>query len=492
MYVVFNHIHGDSRVIKTAQAALDAGFDCVIVGVSNTGIREVTEVEGVPVIRLPNPAWRLKTQGLWEAEKDVRLLIGLFSNAVQAEAAHFLPDIVHSHDMHCISVGASLRDSMIAMGRDAVWIHDIHEYVAGLRGHTAEQYMPHCLAWERDLLPAADHLITVSDTLSETVRSRYSLEKLPTVTYNVPNYGEFRAVGPDIRSSIGLAPETPLVVFVGGASALRGCDTIIHAVAKLPNVHLAFVSRGDYAEQMRNLAHSIGLSERFHLLPYVASNEVSTFIRTADLGIHGLIHYPNAEVALPNKLFEYLHAMLPVVVSDVAAMKAFVDANGVGAIFLASDVDSCAAAISDGLANRDKLRRKITKSLRQRYSWEAQAKKLVDIYRANIGRAKVKLSPAARAEATARLSAASVLFEALYARSLLDRVSGRVAQITPDLSSQIQALALNRGIAAQPQRSWTAKRVHRLKRVTSEQGVGEAFKVVAVGVKRRLVAIFRA
>ena len=332
--IVFNRVRGDSRVIKTAQAALNAGYNATIVGV--TGGREVerTEIEGVRAVLVPNFSGRLKFQGLWDEKKDLRLLIGGYLQSALPEIVALQPDLLHSHDMIGLKIGAAAWKATAAGGRIIPWVHDLHEFVAGLKGELAEAYMPVCLSWEREFLHQATHLFTVSDALAKEVQTRYRLQLAPEVTYNVPIASSFRDSGPDVRSAFNLGPEVPLVVFVGGATALRGCDTILEAVSSLPDVHLAFVSEGKFVEELRERATEIGMRNRFHVHPYVASDKVTTFIRTADIGIHGLTHYPNAEVALPNKMFEYLHAGLPVVVSDVASMKAFIGQHGVGVTFL--------------------------------------------------------------------------------------------------------------------------------------------------------------
>lgn len=378
---VFNGVKGDSRVIKTAQAALKAGYNATLIGVSQSDVVQHTEIEGVRVILVPHRAKNLTRLGLWGGRKrDLRLLVGSYLKEALPEIVALKPDIIHSHDMIGVKVGATVARAMSASGKQVHWIHDIHEFVAGIKGELQEQYIPTCLEWETNHLHEAAHLLTVSDALADEVFSRYSVER-PTVTYNAPNIGSYHQSGTELRGALKLAPETPLVVYVGGASDLRGCPTILKAVASLTDVHLAFVSAGPYVDMLAAQAGTLGMKNRFHVHPYVPSDQLTSFIRTASVGIHGMVHYPNGEVAMPNKLFEYLHAGLPVVVSDVASMKAFVERHGVGKIFAAGDVASCAAAIRAALTQRETLRARITGELKQTYSWEAQEHKLQKIYR---------------------------------------------------------------------------------------------------------------
>ncbi|MBY8918834.1 glycosyltransferase [Nitratireductor sp. L1-7-SE] len=381
--MVYNRVAGDSRVIKTAQAALNAGYSATIVGVTSATSVERAEIEGVPVVLVPNPSGSLGKLGLWghEQHDDLRLLMGFYVRRAIPEILDLNPDIIHSHDMIGLKIGAAAKHALLASGHDIPWVHDLHEFVAGLEGNARSvTYKPICLGWEREYLILPDKLTTVSDLLASKLVRRYCLKEAPQVTYNVPVAGAFSSTGRDVRSALDLPSGTPLAVFVGGATPLRGCDTIVDACAQVEGLHLVFVSQGKYVEEMKSRAQRMGMSGRFHTHPYVPSDQVSSFIRSADLGIHGLVHYGNAQVALPNKMFEYLHADLPMVLSDVESMKAFIDEYGVGATFEAGNVTSCADAIRTVLSKRESFRSRIDAGLKLRYCWERQEEKIQEIY----------------------------------------------------------------------------------------------------------------
>lgn len=382
--LVMNGVVGDGRVIKTAKAALDAGYKATLIGMTNNAKPIHLEVEGVPVILVPNGLEKLQSNGLWGTEMSKRRL-GALSDSVMwsmlPEIEALNPSLLHSHDMSGLRIGAMISRNLAAKGWDIPWIHDIHEYVVGLTT-VPENYRATCMDFERRYLHQADHLTTVSDPLAEVVRSTYHLRLSPTVIYNAPlaNADPVERVG-DIRTAIELNQETPLVVYIGVAKKERGCETLVAAAASLPGVHICFISDSNkYLAAIKKLADELGMADRLHLHPCVSSSEVTSFIRTADIGFHGLIHYPNGEVALPNKLFEYIHAGLPVVVSDVAAMKQFVEKNGIGTVFEAESPQSCAVAIDDALKNISKYASKITDDLKKIYSWQEQSEKLKAIY----------------------------------------------------------------------------------------------------------------
>lgn len=380
--IVLNGVAGDSRVLKTAKAAETAGHRAILFGLGTGAEPQDIEIEGTRVILVRNPIYELKKRKIWSsANKPFHLLVDMAADAITDQILRFKPDLVHSHDMLGLKVGAIASRALAVQGKPVPWVHDLHEYVAGLTTLTPES-VEMFVEYERLYLRQADHLITVSPALAEAVTNRYLLKTPPTVILNAPEFkSEFDESEPDVKTAIGLPRETKLVVYVGGAKTERGCDTIVKSVASLPDVHLCFVSNSDsYIDGLRQVGESLGMGARFHTHPYVASDKVTSFIRTADVGTHGLIHYPNGEVALPNKLFEYLQASVPMALSDVASMKGFIDEHKVGRVFEAENIQSCTLAIRSALHEADEIRGHMTTEKKQFFSWQTQAKAIGGIY----------------------------------------------------------------------------------------------------------------
>lgn len=381
--LVANGVRGDSRVIKTAKAAQAAGYRATIVGIGRSDAVERIEIDGAQVVLVPSIVPSLLEEGLWPKDKSKRELWPLVEGALQRMlpvVADLQPTILHSHDMLGLRIGSAISRYLAANGHFVPWVHDLHEFVVGLTT-VPESYRRASMEYERRYLRQADHLITVSEKLADQVREIYHLRSTPSVVFNAPeSRPDFDADKADVRSAIGLSADAKLVVYIGVAKKERGCETIVSAVAALQDVHICFVSDSAYVTSLRERAEQLGMASRFHSVPYVPSDEVTAFIRTADVGTHGLIHYPNGEVAMPNKLFEYLHAGIPMVVSDVAEMKRFIEHTGVGEVFEAENEISCAHALQAVLNNRSNYASRITAELKENYSWQAQSRKLSSIY----------------------------------------------------------------------------------------------------------------
>lgn len=303
-------------------------------------------------------------------------------------------EILHAHDVHHVGTAARAVARRRAQGRPAKWVYDSHEYVEGLPIYPprTKRFVAAYVDLEQEYIHRADAVITVTPDLADHLRAQYDLPTTPTVVMNSPQLAtQVTLDGPDVRAACGLAGDVPLAVYSGGVTPARGIQTVVSALAELPDVHLAVVcvphAKIRNAKALADQAEELGVGDRLHLLDPVAPAQVSAFLKTADVGVHPLVHFGGHEFSLPNKLFEYLHAGLPLVVSDCRALARFVRENEVGAVFTAEDPASCAAAMRDVLGRRDALAQRIVsdRGLLEPYGWERQAASLRGLYRELLG-----------------------------------------------------------------------------------------------------------
>jgi glycosyltransferase involved in cell wall biosynthesis len=308
------------------------------------------------------------------------------------------PDVIHAHDVQLLPVAARAVDRAAAAGRTVRWIYDAHEWVVGLsryRGRTRRTIA----AWadlEREFAGRADRVVTVSGDLADALQRRYPLTRRPAVVMNIPADPEPRLVGTGDTGRTSETPRTgiretagvgsaPLMVYSGGVQEARGVQTAVQALTELPDVHLAVVAvPSPYAapvERLRELAGALGVADRVHILPPVAPDAVVAFLRGADVGVIPLRHFGSHEFALANKLFEYLHAGLPMVVSDCRAQSEFVTRNAVGLVHRADDASDLARQVRAVLDDPDRWRSALAAVAdHSEYTWAGQSQALQEVY----------------------------------------------------------------------------------------------------------------
>lgn len=323
-------------------------------------------------------AWRRLEPALWDWE----LAFGKTIDKLK-------PDLIHAHDFRMIGVGARAALRARGAGRDVKLIWDAHEFLPGIRPRRDdERWMPAHVAHEREYARYADAVITVSSGLADLLQETHRLPEIPSVILNAPSKLDSRTQTgvslPNVRDLCAVDPATPLLVYSGAAAPQRGLATIVEALPQLPTAHAAFIVNapdGSYLRGLVKRAAELGVQDRLHVLPYVEHWQVVSFLSAADVGIIPIHHWPNHEIALITKFFEYSHARLPIVVSDMRTMSEMVRHTGQGEIFKAEDVQDLVRAVAAVLADPQRYRAAYeTPGLLDSWTWEAQAEILDGLY----------------------------------------------------------------------------------------------------------------
>ena len=426
--LVDNAVEGDSRVQKAARSAADAGWDVTLIGCAHVDAERrwrlgdaevrvlpltdspavVSNPPGVPGLRarlvargglplraarlarrpvehaqvrywrarLRDGAWRRLEPGLWDYERVAGPVV---------DELH--PDLIHAHDFRMLGVAARAVDRARAAGHAVKLVWDAHEWLPGARPRRDNaRWLPAHLGYVREYVGHADAVVTVSDTLADLLVRDHALPERPTVILNAPIAATTETSAPDLRKRCGLPPDTPLLVYSGAMAVQRGVDTVVEALPLLPGAHLALVVADPAAAYVRQVvarAARHGVGDRVHVLPYVPHRQLVAFLATADIGLIPLHHWPNHEIALITKFFEYAHARLPIVVSDVRTMAETVRATGQGEVFRARDAADLARAVRTVLADPARYRAAYEgpDSPLPGWTWEAQAERLDALYR---------------------------------------------------------------------------------------------------------------
>lgn len=375
----YNRVMQDARVIKAAEA-LRRTYQPVLLGMADSGGYKCVVENGLIGVCCPNPELILRKL---EFEDDDRLAATLeLQSILLAPIVKALrPKLIHGHDAMGLQCGALLKLWLQDDGIAAPLIYDAHEYVLGLEPTPHTQAM---VAMEGRSIKASDGLITVSQSILSALRHDYGYEKPGCLAFNCPPKGSRAAVGmPNLKTRLGLGAATPLGVWTGSVSFGTGAHTFMAALQFLPDLHLAFLTSpvGSFFRDLLDLAQRSGCADRVHAVPTVDFRVVPDAIVGADFGFVGFIPFMgNHEFAMPNKFFEYLQAEIPLVVSNLLEMGSFVARHGIGEVFEAEAVASCAAAMRRVLQNPRALYLPRLRALGATYSWEYQASKIEDLY----------------------------------------------------------------------------------------------------------------
>jgi glycosyltransferase involved in cell wall biosynthesis len=327
--------------------------------------------------RLPDP-----TQPVGDWRRDQPNLMDL-DLAFGPVIERFQPDVIHVNDITMLNTGAIAAARLRRRGHDVKWIYDAHEYVAGVDWPTARA-MSAYPQLEREFIRRADAVVTVSPEIAEIIREDHRLPVTPLVVRNTPVRAAVGgSTGASVRAAAEVSDNTPLLVYSGYIHAERGLDTAVDALPLMPDVHLAIVAdlNNRLLAKLLRQANRVGVADRVHPVPYVAPQDVADYLASADLGIICSKKTINYELSLPTKLAEYVHAGLPVVVSDVKTLSAYVRQHQIGRVFEAGDPQSFVGAVRSVLGDREAMRGNISDAILDELSWERQTGELLALYR---------------------------------------------------------------------------------------------------------------
>jgi glycosyltransferase involved in cell wall biosynthesis len=338
----------DPRIEREARALAQVGFEVVViwpsVSRSDDSVGGIDWGPGITFKRLP-----------YAAGEFVRRFPGYCGREMLLAALQFKPLAFHGHDL---TSGLIALTAAKKTGAHAVV--DFHEWFSENVGWREMQkvWRPHgfpqklAYQWlEQQVFRHASEIVTVCDSIADEMSTQYSegRRKVPVVR-NIPDLARqpTRAY-PDIRDELNLPKETFVVLWQGGVGLTRMIEPIIDALARLSD--WVFVIRGpgleDYAESYRKRAEAVGQSSRLFFMPLVPSRDVVAAAMSADAGIWTLPNLcKNFYYALPNKIFEYLAAGLPVLAADFPEARRLIEENRVGQCFDPYDPGSIADAIA--------------------------------------------------------------------------------------------------------------------------------------------------
>lgn len=391
--IVPNAVQGDSRVIKTAEALSASGADVTLIGVNRKNEVNTLQFPDFECYLVPNPARKMHDRGIYYQSKENKVMsVESYAKTAAENLTElydvFSFDVLYTHDMIGLPLGAhfinmSMKQDSSKSRSSIFWIHDVHEYVEGST-HLPDAKRLECLSMEEDFIREPDFLLTVSPILAQIIESKYILD-CPISVFNTPKLSSKTNIEiGDIRTQLSLSKEDFLMVYCGNVKPERGIELVIESMVVLKDVHLCLLCNENlpHVKVLINLAKDLKVSNRVHTHPYVPSEHVSQFILTADLGIRPSTSYPNADLALDTKIFEYIHADLPIVASNTPALKKFFSANSIGSTFEVGNADDLAIKISELLQRGGKV--KYDDYLKKSLSWDNQIQPILDL----IGRLK--------------------------------------------------------------------------------------------------------
>ena len=310
---VINDLVTDNRVHKVAVSLQKMGFRPVLIGrllPESQPVEREYQIHRMKLLFRKGPLFYL--------EYNLRLLFFLLKSKV---------DVYVANDLDTLA--ANFLASAI---RRKPLVYDSHEYfteVPELIGRPVVRAVWARL--EKMLVPRVDAAYTVCNSIAEVYKEQYKVDF--KVVRNLPVCSATEKITHPVTSSHQMSNSSKIILYQGALNLGRGIEAAIRSMQYLEEAELWLVGDGDLTAQLKELVADLQLGNKVKFLGRLPLHQLHEVTHQADLGISleedlGL----NYRFALPNKLFDYIQAGVPVLVSDLPEMRSVVEHYQIGAV----------------------------------------------------------------------------------------------------------------------------------------------------------------
>ncbi|NOX86039.1 MAG: glycosyltransferase family 4 protein [Chlorobi bacterium] len=331
---VINDLVTDQRVKKTCQTLTDLGFEVTLTG------RKMRS--GPPMDDRPYKTVRMKLVAekgpLFYACFNFRLFFFLLSRKSELLVANDLDTLLPNY--------------LVSRMKNIPLVYDSHEYFTGVPELVNRKKVQG--VWksiEKRIFPKLKTVITVNDSIAGLYEKEYGVR--PFVVRNISPSG----TPPEIinRTSLGLPEDKFILILQGsGINVQRGAEEMVLAMNYIQKAVLLIVGGGDVVGKLKEMVKDNKLEDRVIFRPRQPHDELYKLTCAADLGLtldkDTNINY---RYSLPNKLFDYIQARIPVLASPLPEIKKIVEKYDIGDFIAGHEPATIAEKVNEILANQE-------------------------------------------------------------------------------------------------------------------------------------------
>jgi glycosyltransferase involved in cell wall biosynthesis len=189
----------------------------------------------------------------------------------------------------------------------------------------------------------------------------------------------------DSKTELGL-PEDKKIIILQGAfiNVERGAEEAVLAMQYVDGAILLIIGGGDVFDKLRKMAVDLDLTPKVKFVDKVPYHRLMHYTVNATIGLSlDKNTNLNYKYSLPNKLFDYIQAGVPVLVSNLVEPKKIVSEYNIGEIIESHDPKHIAEKMMYMLSATDKIEiwKTNLKKAAEVYCWENEEKNLLEIYK---------------------------------------------------------------------------------------------------------------
>lgn len=387
--IVDNEFNSDIRVTKEIEILKKNGFKIHVLCFAFDS-KTYSPIDGVNVSRIE----------IKKRTKDILFFlfnrVPLYELLWKKEVKNFIRknaiDILHVHDLY---MSRSVHLAIKSLKQDIPLILDLHEnFPHAIQSYnwtkgTFRNFIVKPKIWlkkEAEYLSYATKLIVLSESFKQDLLHRYDFlnEKDIIAFPNVIDLRRFEKY--KVNSEVEKSKKVTLMYF-GGVAERRGIFDTIEVFSKgldrKLNIELLIIGPVDKADEKRFLDEiSITkLKDSIKFIPWLDISELVTYMSISDILLSPLIKNEQHESGVANKIFQYMYAGKPIIVSDCKPQKDLIESFNCGLSYSTKEEYlDCITTLVENKDLRDKLGANGFQKLYEEYDNTDYENILVNLY----------------------------------------------------------------------------------------------------------------
>jgi len=364
VYLILNSLEFDSRARLEIDTIGEMGHNIEIIAAVGG---ESDNYRGYPIHRIK--------QYTWPSRKIRFVQFNFYAGLI---GARIKADIYHAVDLDALS--GAYRAVKKTGGKLIYEARELYTELEPLRGRNSIKAIWRGL--EKRLIGKADKVITINESLAGELCERYGIEK-PAIIRNVAR------TNPDmepvnLHRKFNIPEIYKIILYQGVLREGQGLLYMLEIMRYLDNSVTLFIGKGTIENKIRERAIEYGIEDRIIFAGRVSPDELINYTASADAGLLLMEDVAlNNRLALPQKLFQYLTAGIPQIVSPMPEISGFVKNEKTGIVIPFGQPQSAAGEISrflnDGYRYAETKKSCIISA--KKNNWENESEKLIEIYR---------------------------------------------------------------------------------------------------------------
>lgn len=330
---VINDLVTDQRVHRTCLTLIENGYDVLLVG------RKMRK--SLPLPQRPYKTKRMSLLFETGIHFYIEFHFRLFWFLLFQKA-----DLFFANDLDTL-----MPNYIIAKLKGTPLIYDSHEYFTGvpeLQNHPSKQ-----LIWkrvEKMFIPKLKYMFTVNESIAGLYKEEFGIDV--KVMRNLPVKRDLpRNIS---RKALNLPEDKSILLMQGaGINIERGSEEAIQAMQYIDKALLLIIGGGDAIDDLKAMTDKLQMNDKVRFIAKLPFEELMQYTVLADIGLTlDKDTNVNYRYSLPNKLFDYIHAGLPVLASPLIEVRKIVEQYNIGLCIDSHDPREIANKVKSMLADK--------------------------------------------------------------------------------------------------------------------------------------------